>query len=124
MKPKPKVGDRLFSLNIGNAARHREQRLTEVEVTKVGRKYFTCGKDKDAYYQVQYHLDGWFEKTDYSANSRLYETPQEWEDEKEASEICKALSSVFEYGYNKRDIPLSDLRKIIDIIRKEATNHD
>lgn len=39
---KPKLGDILYSLNINNAARNVKQELTEVTVTKVGRKYFTC----------------------------------------------------------------------------------
>ena len=35
MKNKPEVGQKLFSLNIGNSARNVEQTLSNVTVTKV-----------------------------------------------------------------------------------------
>lgn len=41
-KPTPQVGQTLYSLNIGNAARNCEQKLKPVIVRKVGRKYFEC----------------------------------------------------------------------------------
>ena len=116
MKPKPKVGQILYSLNVGNAARNTEQKLTRVVVTKVGRKYFTCGKKEDAYHQVQYYIDGWYEKSDYIADSCLYESPQEWEDEKEESRLCKTISSAFDLRDNRRDVSLPNLRRIADII--------
>lgn len=123
MRDKPKVGQRLFSLNIGNMARNREQKLTEVEVTKIGRKYFTCKKDKTAHCETQYHIDTWYEKTGgYCASSCLYETAQIWEDEKEKNRICSLIYKTFEYGRKQRDISLSDLRKIEKII--EGKNHD
>lgn len=45
-REKPKVGDVLYSLSIGNASRFTEQKLTQVKVTKVGRKYFHCGRNQ------------------------------------------------------------------------------
>lgn len=116
MRDKPKVGQILYSLNIGNAARHTESKLTQVEVTKVGRKYFTCKRDKTAYWGTHYHIDTWHERSNTIGNSRLYETPQEWEDEKEATKICKRISDAFEYGYNRQNVVLSDLREIERII--------
>ncbi len=54
---KPAVGQVLYSLNVGNAARGRERVLTPVVVIKVGRKYFTCRPEgKDSWADVQYHL--------------------------------------------------------------------
>lgn len=95
-------------------------KLTSVIVTKVGRKYFTCKEKGDAWYETQYHLDTWREKTDYSEDSCLYSNPQEWEDEREASKLCKVIWYTFEYGNNKQDIPLSGLRVIADIIEGET----
>ena len=41
MKPKPTLGQKVFSLNIGNNARHVPQVLSPATVSKVGRKYFS-----------------------------------------------------------------------------------
>ena len=42
MKAKPKVGQKLFSLNINDAASNRPPVRPPLAVTKVGRKYFYC----------------------------------------------------------------------------------
>lgn len=116
MKDKPIKGQALFSLNVGNAARNREQYLTPLIVTAVGRKYFTCKepRDLDKSYEKgrQYHLDSWQEKSDYCAISVLYATEQEWTDTKEIAEICKLIGDSFEYGRNKLALNLTQLRTI------------
>ena len=115
---KPKVGDKLFSLNIGNAARNTPQTLTPVEVTKVGRKYFTtCGEHR--WSERQYHMDSFREKSNYSANSVLYRTEQEYEDEKESYKISTYISKAFQYGRNVNKLPLEALRGIERIIAGE-----
>ena len=115
MKTRPEVGQILYSLNIGNAARNAEQKLTEVEVVSIGRKYFTV-KRSNFGLEAKYHLDDWAEKTDYSPTSRLYESKIDYEDDRESKEICKMLSSCFEYGRNRKDLSIEDLRKIREII--------
>ena len=114
MKTKPYVGMKLFSLNVGNAARDVEKKLTPVHVVKVGRKYFTTRKDgfDSAWADVEYNLEDWQEKTEYSANSFLYETEQEWLDEKESTKICDEIYAAFQYGKNGRYLPLESLRII------------
>jgi len=116
---KPKVGDKLYSLNIGNAARNSEQKLTPFIVKKVGRKYFTAGPEGERdWMDNQYYLDDWRQKSDYTASSRLYKTKQAWEDEKEISNICQKLKYCFEYGNNRNNLSLSDLKKIESIVNK------
>lgn len=112
---KPEVGQTLYSLNIGNAARYSKQKLTPVIVTKVGRKYFLC-KQGDHRFKTQYRLDNWYEKTDYTANSKLYLNPQHWEDEREATDICKLIYKTFEYGRNREGVSLGVLREIKRLI--------
>ena len=114
-KDKPKVGDILYSLNVGNAARNTEQVLTPVEVTKVGRKYFYAG---EGWRETQYHIDDWCENTNYSARSLLYKTEQEWYDEKESTAICRYISKSFDYSRNKLGLSLDQLRRI-EAITKE-----
>ena len=115
MKPKPYVGMELFSLNVGNAAgRYREQKLTPVEVTQVGRKYFTCKTELGR--ELIYHIGTWAQKSEYIATSVLYADPQEWEDEKESRNICTEIYKAFDYGHNSKKLPLSKLREIKAII--------
>ena len=110
---KPEVGQVLYSLNIGNASRNTEQKLTEVVVQKVGRKYFTCGKvGCSDWMTTQYYLDTWNEKSEYSANSCLYVSRQEYEDEKETSDICRLIYQSFEHGRNKAELSLPELKTI------------
>lgn len=111
MKRKPVVGEKLFSLNIGNATRNREQTLTPVLVSKVGRKYFSV--KKEGYnWETEYHLDTWQQKTDYSPDSQLYESEQEYLDMKQKSEILKQLRSIFDYSGSAHLLSLETLRKI------------
>lgn len=120
---KPAVGQILYSLNIGNAARHCEQILTPVTVTKVGRKYFTCIKNGFSF-GIDYHLDTWREKTGYSASSILYESEQSWIDEKDARVICKFIAQSFEYGLNKLSLSLPTLRGIERMIKANITEKE
>lgn len=117
-KEKPIVGQVLYSLNIGNAAgRGQEQKLTKVYVTKVGRKYFSCGgKAEYSDWNQKYYISDWGEKTIYCEDSRLYETEQEYYDEKETKNICRKIRDAFEYGDNRNNIILESLREILRII--------
>jgi hypothetical protein len=115
---KPNVGDKIFSLNVGNAARNCGQVLKPVEVLKVGRKYFTAGDPNWRHSNIQYHIHDWTEKTDYSPVSILYRVEQEYYDEKEAREIVKEISQVFKWNNCPDNISLEDLREIKRIINK------
>lgn len=116
MKRKPIVGETLFSLNIGNAARYRPQELTLVIVSKVGRKYFTV---REGYKAKEFHLSTWEEKTEYAPNHKLYESEQEWLDEAEIKQICEQIYRAFEYGKNKKQLPISALREIERLIQEK-----
>lgn len=125
MKQKPIVGQKLFSLNVGNSARNREQVLTPVEVVKVGRKYFMVKKNVNdpEWCGTEYSIDGWNEKTEYTANSHLYISEQEYKDEIEHRAICKMISDAFDWrSFSKSSvkgkITLEALRKIAEIINE------
>jgi hypothetical protein len=114
-KPNPIVGQTLYSLNVGNAARYREHVLAAVVVTKVGRKYFTAQPDGKSYEARDYRLGSWRQKTEYSADSELYTDPKEWEDEKEALEISKRIRREFDH-FSKPTQTLDQLRRIAAIL--------
>jgi len=115
MRKKVTVGQKLYSLNVGNNARHREQVLTPVTVVTVGRKYFTT-KLENYSFETYYRLDDWSERTEYSPNSKLYESEQEWADEKETMTLCKEISRSFEHSNNTKRLSLQTLRTILAAI--------
>jgi hypothetical protein len=111
-KRKPIVGETLYSLNIGNAARGCEQVLTPVIVEKVGNKYFSC---HNGYYSRKYNISNWMEYSQYMPNSILYEKEQDWLDKKEAEEIFRKLRELFT-SYGKINFTLEQLRKVQEIL--------
>ena len=117
MKRKPILGETLYDLNVGNAARRgRAQILTPVVVKTVGRKYFTCAPAEGQYRpETTYALEDWKQKTEYCRDHQLYETAQEWEDEKEAGEIHAKLRAEFNH-YGKCSVPLETLRAIKSLL--------
>ena len=108
----PIVGQQLFMLNVGNAARHTPQTLRPVTVTKVGRLYFTVCHDT---WTTQFSIDGWQQKTDYSVDYALYTSEQQWADEKESAKICEDIEKLFRYGHNP-NLSIAVLRKISELI--------
>lgn len=115
-KPIPKVGQTLYSLNVGNAARRTEQKLTPVIVRKVGRKYFECSPEDWSENKTVYHLDNWQEKTEGVEDSCLYQTEQEWLDEQETVRIYAVIRNKFETYGRAATLSLDKLRRIKEII--------
>lgn len=119
---KPKVGDVLYSVNVGNAARNREQVATPVVVISVGRKFFvTCelGQETNRYRHTKYSLKDWREVTDYTPDSQLYESEQEFLNEKIARRIWDKLRRFFA-SCNNGNISLEDLKEIEAIIEPKG----
>lgn len=111
-------GTVLYSLNVGNAARRQNQKLTPVVVQTVGRKYFTVrvqGVTND-YNDVQYHIEDWREKTEYTANSKLYESVEEYNHAVAAKEYVRRIGEAFKYGRNCLKLPYHVLQQINDLI--------
>lgn len=106
----------MYSLNVGNAARNRSQELTKCEVISVSRKYFEVSPIAGDYkWKEKFHIDGWGEVTNYSSNHCLYETDQEFFDEKESIELLKKIRDHFGM-HGKCSTSKHDLKKIIDIL--------
>lgn len=118
------VGDTLYSLNVGDAARGSGQKLTRMTVAKVGRKYFWLAPTKEyrgantsKYWLTKFSLEDWSEVSDYVPDHYLFTTPQEWEDAKEEAALCREIANAFEYGRNRLNLPLVSLRLIAEQIR-------
>ncbi len=117
MKTKPVIGQIVYAVNVGNAARHRKQSITEMTVLKVGRKYFEC-KEPARHFSQQFSIDGWHQNHGgSSANTELYESPQEWADEKEHYRLSTQLRDLFS-RYGKCPLTLDQLKRITDITKE------
>ena len=110
---KPKVGETLYMLNINNAAHHKAQVLVPVQVSRVGNKYFSVG---DGIYRVkEFTISNWREKTNGSADYRLFEKDQEWFDERDHNALTKSIREAFSH-YGKSTLSLDQLRRIQSVI--------
>ena len=118
-KRKPVVGERLYSLNVGNSARHVEQKLTPVIVSKVGRKYFYAGKEGYRL-ETKYHIDSWVESTNFCANSKLYESADDWNNEKLKSDLLQALFDEFGGYSKKKEFTIDQLKSVCEILNIEV----
>ena len=115
-KRKPVVGETLYLKHVGWNTKHVPLEAIPVIVTKVGRKFFTVGEGRQA---AKFCLGSWEQSTEYSRSLKLYETEQEWRDEIEEKLLCLRIKESFEYGHNKRCLPLDALRAITSIIDEQ-----
>ena len=116
-KRKPEAGETLYSLNVGGAARRGEQKLTPMTVLHVGRKWFTCAPvgSTSEWQHVKFCVETWRQKTEYCPDHYLYETPNDWDDDREAKQIRDRLRDTFS-GFNQVEVSIEKLRKIRDIL--------
>ena len=117
---KPVVGETLWMLNVGNAARGVPQTLTPSKVTKVGKKYFSVA---EGWRETQFHLEDWREKSEYSATCALYESEQAWKDEVESEKLCREIGTAFQYGRNAKELSLPSIRAIHGILTSNPKVH-
>lgn len=115
MKATPEIGQRLYLLNINNAARYSPKSLTPVKVVSVGRKYFKVATDDQWKIESEFHLDSWRQKTECSPDAALYESEQALADERECDDLRKQIREAFQYGRSPL-LTLSALREIAKLI--------
>lgn len=119
---KPKVGDKLFLVDIGNRARLGSKQRT-CEVAKVGRKYFTViYGEKPHYAEVEFEIETLRQRTKYIQEYALYESEQAWLDSLEATRVAQEISNAFRYtGYKAFTLAqLKDVCKVIGIKLEES----
>ena len=123
----PKVGDRMFDKAIGNEARRSQGlQITEVEVVKVGRKYFVCqsldrvGTPIYKHTDIEYYIErgAYKQNTEYCQNHALYQSRQDIIDESEAISIRDYLRAFFG-SYGIPTLSLDALRKIKTVIESD-----
>ena len=115
MRNTPKVGQILYQLR---ARRVLEHGLKPVTVTQVGRKYFKVSPDgQKGWQETQYHLDTWYEVTEYVPETCLYETAQEYCDETEKTKLVEFFRR---FDEKAQKLSLETLRKIQELVFVET----
>jgi hypothetical protein len=110
------VGQTVYSLPIGNAARYSSQVLTPRIVTKVGRKYF--------YYEqygnpIKISLEDFCEYAgEYISNVKVYLSEQEWSDEKVATKLLAEVRRKVGMRCTEA-LTITQLKAILSILEEE-----
>lgn len=107
---KPKVGDKLFLIE--------GKYEYSCEVVKVGRKYFTIKYGSNSNLEVQFNIETWREKTEYTSDYLLYESRQHRLDEVEKTYIFQMLRQEFEIGMFRLSnrYSLEQVRRVVKIL--------
>lgn len=122
MDKRIKVGEKCYLKAQGNEERrHRgksiEEWIYEVEITKVGRKYFTV---KKGWEEIKYDINNLEEVTNYCSNWKFYFDKQEIINDMEIKKIERVIEARFsKYGDNSSKLSLDQLRRIMNIIDEE-----
>ena len=112
---KPKVGEKLFLVDAGNRIRRGLGEQRECVVSKVGRKYFYVKETDDSWSEIQFYIEDWVEKTDFTRSYKLYENRQVWEDDIIAHKYRDLLRHTFDYGGSGK-FTLDQLQKAAEIL--------
>jgi hypothetical protein len=121
MKPKPKIGQILYSLGVGTGAKYYGSQLDPVRVISVGPGYFECHSDHFGITR-KFQSKTWKTKPEYHPAFMVYESPQAWEDDKNKEErlsTWKRLSALFSLGHPPEWLSVEDLREIEEIVKKK-----
>lgn len=118
-REKVEVGQKLY-LTVSQCGLRRgvSAKPGVVIVRSVGRKYFTLVEDGD----TQYYIDTWKEKSIYSSYVTIYFNMLEWKNEKESILISSKLIMLLQENKENQKIPLSLLRKIDFLIKREIAD--
>lgn len=120
---KPKVGDKFWVVDCGNAVRGGAGSNREGIVTVVGRKFFTVNfpfnDEPDCNYRVDciFHLKDYLEKSGYSATKILYASRREYQYKLDAETGYGQIRKFFDhYGQSRLTLlQITEILKILDI---------
>ena len=113
---KPKVGDILYQL----PTRNKDAKLVQVQVVKVGRKYFSVcrvGEKPERWRMDEYEIETWAERTNLSASTTIYASEQEYHDSQEVWRLEQAMRVAF-CGWGRLKFTLDQLNRIESITKE------
>ena len=117
-----KVGQKVFVMKVGNAARsyknNPERLIEEDEISKVGNKYFYLKGFEGYGRKTQFCKENFINVSQCSADYRIYLSMQEIEDEREYGiKLDSIIKKIGQYG--STNFSLEQIRKIHDILFTE-----
>lgn len=115
------VGDKLYMVtNNGYLGRNIKVKGYEVEVVKVGRKYFKV-KRIESQGLYTFYVENWRLKTDFVPYVRLYECKEEYNDVERKLKFFKVFKREFQFMDEKRfsSQQLREAAKILNIDLEE-----
>ena len=117
-RPKVRVGQMLFmAVHSTHRANQDDIETKDVEVVKVGRKYFYT--DHSIY--TQHYIHNWKERTQYSQSTTLYDCEKEYIDQKRSMKLRHKLRELFSsmWNHNQVNLTLDQLERINMIIQEK-----
>ena len=115
---KLKIGQTIYSLNIGNLERNVEQKLTPMIVNKIGRKYFHASPIGWNNMSTTFHIEDLKEKSDYMPEHKIYLNELEWEEDKLKQKLNTELKEYFNI-YSTSSLSIDAMQKILTIIKDD-----
>lgn len=114
---KPTVGETLYRQTLKSYSRNlpdNEEEVVQCEVVSVGRKYFTV-RDLGSKFERSFDIEYWLEKSEYSSDSVLYSTKQEYLDAQEYTQLEKNIRDLLhKNGLSKLSIEqIREINKIL-----------
>lgn len=109
-----KAGDRVTLRPVGNAARRSKEPLKDLEVEKVGRKYFYVSLGYGN--PIKFDKEDGYERTDYSSDYKAYHTYEDYLESKEADKLWDKLRRSTSLYSKPKNILLDKLREFVDLL--------
>jgi hypothetical protein len=117
---RPVVGQVMYLVRGDAYRRDVERALVPVTVKGVGRKYFRV---QDGWRELEFQLDNWRAHRGFGVSYRLYESEQEYHDEREHGRLCSEIREAFLFQRDKGH-SLATLRAIKAILDEEGKQHE
>lgn len=114
-----KLGQKAFLKPINNAARYGNKEIKEVEIVKIGRKYFFVGKEGETNERLmtKFNIEDRKQTSNYSPDWQFYFSKQEILDEEEEKELTSKIKRKFD-TWEKTGLSLDQLKRIHSIINE------
>jgi hypothetical protein len=117
---KPKIGQEMFIVFIGDSRRNDTRTPQPGIVTSIGSKYVHVQANDKWRKPITFHIDSGLQKTNYSPDYRLIESHQQWVDEQDHRTLSERARWVTA-DFNTRTISLEKLRAIVALIEQSYT---
>lgn len=118
---KLEVGQVIWTLNVGNAARRCGQELTERVITKVGRKYFYIEVFRR---KVKFEIETLEECSDYTSDYKVYINKQDYFNEIKKRELLTGIRGILTPQFGVSKVSLDTVISVAKILGLDVEEND